>query len=625
MLPTILCHPLLSTHSETINSFSPRHAKFDVSEKRTSKTHLQKKEDDNKECAFMFPSPLYYGSVSLSFSSSLSSAPPLFSAQQQRRNQRKRENNGLSFCASLPPDDKGHILNRFESIQERVVERNKRRLRGTVNANYAASATNRGCYFVASSAAAMSSDDEKNVKLYKLTLAACLSMLAFGAACGCIAGALVYVDFGTPSSVVLLSSKVKGAIVAALPLGAATACLAIGSKSASERFGRRDIFRFANVLYLFSAALASLSNSYTMLIVARFIAGLACGCSTGITTVFISECVPAKTRGKYTSLSPLFGTIGLLYAFVMSLVIASLFAVGDLNAATNVSGEASSFVWRLMLLVPILPCFAQEYVFRFMPDVCPESPRWLASRGRYQEARLIMESLGQTLPSNNVASLAISDARPIEDSGFFGLFKSAKHIKATGVACGMNMLQQFCGINVIVYYAPKILNSLGYGKRESILLTVIVSMFQICFGTYLSQKIDVYGRKKMAMIGICGIISGCALLSFSFSTAGGSASPGLMAILGILIFRVSFSLSLGPIPYVVSSEVFAKDARSSGVALATLVQWLCNVLVTFTFLSFVDAFGAGKVFVAYTFVGILALASVYYLLPETNQQKLEDN
>ena len=98
-----------------------------------------------------------------------------------------------------------------------------------------------------------------------------------------------------------------------------------------------------------------------------------------------------------------------------------------------------------------------------------------------------------------------------------------------------------------------------------------------------------------------------------------------MAILGILIFRVSFSLSLGPIPYVVSSEVFAKDARSSGVALATLVQWLCNVLVTFTFLSFVDAFGAGKVFVAYTFVGILALASVYYLLPETNQQKLEDN
>jgi MFS family permease len=150
-------------------------------------------------------------------------------------------------------------------------------------------------------------------------------------------------------------------------------------------------------------------------------------------------------------------------------------------------------------------------------------------------------------------------------------------------------------------------------------------MVQICFGTYLSQKIDVYGRKKMAMIGICGIISGCALLAFSYSTAAGSVSTGLIAILGILLFRVSFSLSLGPIPYVVSSEVFPKDARSSGVALATLVQWLCNVLVTFTFLSFVDTFGACNVFVAYTFVGVLALASVHYLLPETNQQKLEDN
>ena len=570
-------------------------------------------------------------SGSLSSSVSILSSKPRCSFDIAQRKEKKKERNGpaslLRVRAGLP-DDKEYVPNRFESIQDRVaVERNRRRMsRSTMNAYSAAIVASTGSYFVASSAAAVSSDDEK--KLYKLTLSACLSMLAFGAACGCIAGALVYVEFGTHLATVLLTSEIKGAIVAALPLGAAIACLAIGSKTVSERFGRRDIFRFANALYLASATLASLSNSYTMLIIARFVSGLACGCSTAITTVFISECVPAKTRGKYTSLSPLFGTVGLLYAFVMSLFISSIFGVTNVRAtsAVSVTGEpSSSLVWRLMLLVPILPCLAQEYIFRYRPDACPESPRWLASRGRYQEARGIMKSLGQTLPSNNVASLATSDARPIEDAGFFGLFKSSKHIKATGVACGMNMLQQFCGINVIVYYAPKILNFLGYGKRESIMLTVIVSMFQICFGTYLSQKIDVYGRKKMAMIGIFGIISGCALLAFSFSATGGSVSNGLLAIFGILMFRVSFSLSLGPIPYVVSSEVFPKDARSSGVALATLVQWLCNVLVTFTFLSLVDTFGACKVFVAYTFVGVLALASVYYLLPETNQQKLEDN
>jgi len=478
-------------------------------------------------------------------------------------------------------------------------------------------------------------------KLYALSLTACMQMLAFGAACGCIAGAIVYIDFGNQ---IILTSTIKGAIVAALPLGAAFACLIVGSKYASERFGRKDIFRVANALYVLSALMAAISSSFETLILARFIGGFASGISTAITTVFISECVPAETRGKFTSLSPLFGTIGLLYAFVSSLIISSLFGLGgggEVVVAVGGSGFTnsnlhSSLIWRLMLLVPILPCAVQELIFRLKPDVCPESPRWLASRGRSLEARKIMENLGQKLPWNTnevVGSLATVDVRPMEDSGFVGLFKTAKHIKATSIACGLNMLQQFCGINVIVYYAPKILNSLGYGKRESILLTVMVATCQICFGTYLSKKIDVFGRKTMAMFGICGIIFGCALIAFSFTSSAAlnainqltGANSGILAIIGILIFRVSFSLSLGPIPYVVSSEVFPKDARSSGVALATLVQWLCNVLVTFTFLNFVDLFGASNVFIAYTFVGVFALASVYYLLPETNQTKLEDN
>ena len=216
----------------------------------------------------MTPSSLY---ASASLSSSVfilsSKSPSVITAahKKQRKEKKNYLYNGRPLRASLPDDDKD-IPIRFESIQDRivvaVVERNKRRMpRSTVNAYSAASAASSGGYYVASSAAAMSSEDEK--KLYTLTLAACLSMLAFGAACGCIAGALVYVEFGTPSATVFLSSEIKGAIVAALPLGAATACLAIGSKTVSERFGRKDIFRFANALYLASAALASLSNSYT--------------------------------------------------------------------------------------------------------------------------------------------------------------------------------------------------------------------------------------------------------------------------------------------------------------------------------------------------------------------------
>ena len=134
----------------------------------------------------------------------------------------------------------------------------------------------------------------------------------------------------------------------------------------------------------------------------------------------------------------------------------------------------------------------------------------------------------------------------------------------------------------------------------------------------------------MAMVGICGIISGCALLAFSFtsnaafSMLGFAVNPGVLAIIGILVFRVSFSLSLGPIPFVVASEIFPKDARSSGVALSTLVQWICNVLVTFTFLSFIENYGACRVFIGYTIFGVGALASVFCFLDETAQTKLED-
>ena len=136
-------------------------------------------------------------------------------------------------------------------------------------------------------------------KLYALSLTACMQMLAFGAACGCIAGAIVYIDFGNR---IILTSTIKGAIVAALPLGAAFACLIVGSKYASERFGRKDIFRVANALYVLSALMAAISSSFETLILARFIGGFASGISTAITTVFISECVPAETRGKFTSL-----------------------------------------------------------------------------------------------------------------------------------------------------------------------------------------------------------------------------------------------------------------------------------------------------------------------------------
>ena len=441
--------------------------------------------------------------------------------------------------------------------------------------------------------------------LYRCTLTVCLAMLSVGCACGAIAGALVYIESGTILGT--LTTTMKGAVVAALPLGAMFGCAA--TPALNEPFGRRFALAVCDVGFIVSALLMATATSINQVILGRFVAGLAVGTATSMCTVYISECAPAKTRGKHSGLAPLSVTIGLLTSFIVSLL------------ATGLADG-----WRFMFAAAALPALAQLAIMRFTRWL-PESPRWLAENCRVGDAKSVLNSLGQ--PDVDVHVIALNaTTRP--SMKILTLFKDAKTRDALGVASLMNFFQQACGINVVIYYAPKILNDIGFDRSHAIALTACVSVIQILAGTWLSRTVDSVGRRPMAIGGIGVISFALGLLTLSVTPSvysyfmSATAAPWL-AVVAILLFRIAFSVSLGPMPYIVTSEVFPQKVRNVGVSAATGVQWVMNALVTFTFLRIREIWSAQGVWMLYFAVSLCALVVVYKVLPETSGKSLEAN
>jgi len=177
----------------------------------------------------------------------------------------------------------------------------------------------------------------------------------------------------------------------------------------------------------------------------------------------------------------------------------------------------------------------------------------------------------------------------------------------------------------VVYYAPRILSGLGFTHQASIALTAGIGMLQIACGLGISRVIDDVGRKPVALTGIVGLGVGLGALAVSASEAMHSIwwSPWL-AVAGILVFRLSFSCSLGPVPYIVTAEVFPSRVRPVGVAVATGVQWAANAAVTGTFLGLLEALGPARTWLLYLGMVVAAFFAVHAALPETKGVSLEN-
>ena len=448
---------------------------------------------------------------------------------------------------------------------------------------------------------------ERNLR--RLTFAVCLSMVSFGCATGAIAGALLHLE-ASNTALGALTVAAKSRIIAATPLGALLGALIAGPFA--DRTGRRSSILVGNVAFLLAAALMFTAVTPSQLTVGRLVAGLAVGFSTSLCTVYIGECAPAATRGALTSYAPLGVTVGILTSYFVSLPL------------TNVVGG-----WRLTLAMCAVPATAQLCLRYWLV----ESPRWLAERrGDIAGARRCLRFLGQ--PDADLSTLADDDEsvggsgrlnrQPRQSVTFKALVTERRYRKPALIACGLNALQQLCGINVVVYYAPRILNQLGFTPVSAIGFVCLIGVAQLVVGSRIGAIIDAVGRRPVALGGIAGLAVGLAMLAASSHlTPAGHAWAPWIAVLGILVFRLSFSASMAPIPYVVSAEVFPSEARSTGAAAGAAAREVANVVVTGTFIPLVNALGATGTWALYVAVVCVAFFVVRATLPETRGRTLE--
>ena len=458
--------------------------------------------------------------------------------------------------------------------------------------------------------------------LRRLTFAVCLSMVSFGCATGAIAGALLHLESAN-TALGALTAGAKSRVIAATPLGALIGALVAGPFG--DKTGRRSSILVGNALFLLGAGLMFTAVTPTQLTCGRLCAGLAVGFSTSLCTVYIGECAPAAQRGQLSSYAPLGVTVGILAAYFASLPL------------TNVAGG-----WRLTLAMCALPAAAQLCI----KDWLVESPRWLAERGDVAGAQASLNALGQRHVEAGSLKSSFHSSGPVDpgeheqggDSSpsskrrgvkkrvtFASLVTERRYRKPAAIACGLNVAQQLCGINLVVYFAPRVLNELGFQPSVAIGFVCAIGVLQLVVGSKIGAVIDTYGRRPVALGGIAGLAGGLAMLATSSFLTPMGLYPWApwIAVLGILVFRLSFSASMAPIPYVVSAEVFPSEARSVGAAAGAAAREVANVVVTGTFIPLVECLGATRVWVLYVCVVCGAFFVVRATLPETRGRTLE--
>ncbi|HTL58675.1 MAG TPA: sugar porter family MFS transporter [Candidatus Limnocylindrales bacterium] len=374
----------------------------------------------------------------------------------------------------------------------------------------------------------------------------------------------------------------------------------------SDRLGRKRLLFACALLYAGSGLLSALPRTFTEFLLARFLSGLAIGASSMICPVYIAEISPEKWRGRLGSLFQL----GIVSGIFLTLFINKLIqGFGDEAWNTN-SG------WRWMLAMEVAPAV----LFAALLFSVPESPRWLTAKGRQEAAQEVLTRIGgQEHAARELASIRAALAQ--QEGRFAELFTHA-YFKPVLIAVVLMACSQFCGINAIIYYSTKIFESAGAVKNAAFTSTVWIGLINLLFTFVAIAFVDRAGRKPLLLIGAGVQAVALGLIGWMFRTG----QNGMPLLACILLFIAAFAMAMGPITWILCSEIFPNKVRGRAMAIATFTIWTSCYIVAQTFPMLNDSKVIGPVLTFWTYgvVSLLTFLFVLFVVPETKGRTLEE-
>ena len=457
--------------------------------------------------------------------------------------------------------------------------------------------------------------EHNKMLIYIIAMIAATGGLLFGFDTGVISGAIPFFqkDFGIDNNMIELitSAGLLGAILGALFCGRLT-----------DRLGRKKVILASAVIFAVGAIWSGVAVDVWNLVLARLFLGIAIGVSSFAVPLYIAEISPAKVRGMLVSMFQLMVTIGVLVSYLSDLYFAD---EGDVSC------------WRPMFYVGVIPACILLVGMIFMP----ETPRWLMSKGRHSESIRILKRIeGEEQAKDSFQQMQEEIKRSeTEKSGWKELLQP--WLRTPLIICiGIMFFQQFVGINTVIYYSPKIFLMAGFdGTVAAIWASVGVGVVNVIFTVVSVYFVDRLGRRKLYFIGLSGIVVSLLILGLCFvfvNQLGDSVK--WVAILLIFCYVAFFAISIGPLGWLIISEIFPLKLRGLGASLGSLSVWLFNSIVSFTFFKIVKALTIpGKeiimdgenlgnpagAFWFYGGVAFLALIWGYFYVPETKGVSLE--
>ena len=456
--------------------------------------------------------------------------------------------------------------------------------------------------------AAIGQPDEQRTSPRRLifisVLVATMGALAFGYDTGIIAGALPFMTLPLDQGGLGLNPVSEGLITASLIVGAAFGSLASGYLS--DRFGRRVTLRMLSLLFIVGALGTATAPSVPFMVAARFLLGIAVGGGSATVPVFIAEIAGPSRRARLVSRNELMIVSGQLLAYVLSAVLAALLHTPG--------------IWRYMLAIAMVPGVLLLIGTFFVPP----SPRWLASKGRFDEAQHVLEQLRDTKDAakREVEEMKTQEKQAHKHVAARELLRQPWVLKLLLIGVGLGFTAQFTGVNAFMYYTPIILKHTGMGTNAALTATIgngIVSVIATLLGIWAIGR---YGRRHLLMTGLVIVIMMQAALGSVLMFMPQNLTQSYAALACILVFLLFMQMCISPVYWLLMSELFPMQVRGLLTGTAVSLQWLFNATVAFLFPIAVDTLGNPTFFV-FAAINIGSLIFVFLCLPETKGKSLE--